>query len=77
MTGYSDTLLKVTLLANPKGVTASGEPCIQISLLLCSVNIIDYVATLSFYIDLLLQKVASHIDNADALEFFSIIRILR
>ena len=40
-------------------------------------NIIDYVATLSFYIDLLLQKVASHIDNADALEFFSIIRILR
>nr|CAD7425754.1 unnamed protein product [Timema monikensis] len=42
-----------------------------------SVNIIDYVATLSFYIDLVLQKFASHLENADILEFFSIIRIMR
>jgi len=42
-----------------------------------SVNIIDYVATLSFYIDLVLQQMASHLENADVLEFFSIIRILR
>ncbi|CAG0883006.1 unnamed protein product, partial [Darwinula stevensoni] len=42
-----------------------------------SVNIIDYVATLSFYIDLVLQKYASHLENADILEFFSIIRIMR
>jgi len=41
------------------------------------VNIIDYVATLSFYIDLVLQKFASHLENADILEFFSIIRIMR
>jgi len=42
-----------------------------------SVNIIDYVATLSFFIDLALQKFASHLENADILEFFSIIRIMR
>ena len=42
-----------------------------------SVNIIDYVATLSFYIDMALQKMASHLEKADVLEFFSIIRILR
>ncbi|XP_021915556.1 potassium voltage-gated channel protein Shaw isoform X1 [Zootermopsis nevadensis] len=42
-----------------------------------SVNIIDSVATLSFYIDLVLQKFASHLENADILEFFSIIRIMR
>ncbi|XP_052128652.1 potassium voltage-gated channel protein Shaw isoform X2 [Frankliniella occidentalis] len=42
-----------------------------------SVNIIDYIATLSFYIDLVLQKFASHLENADILEFFSIIRIMR
>lgn len=42
-----------------------------------SVNIIDYIATLSFYIDLVLQKVASDVENADILEFFSIIRIMR
>ena len=42
-----------------------------------SVNIIDYIATLSFYIDLILQQLASHLENADVLEFFSIIRILR
>ncbi|CAG9129489.1 unnamed protein product [Plutella xylostella] len=42
-----------------------------------SVNIIDYVATMSFYIDLTLQKYASHVENADILEFFSIIRIMR
>ncbi|XP_022238640.1 potassium voltage-gated channel protein Shaw-like [Limulus polyphemus] len=43
----------------------------------CAVNIIDFTATLSFYIDLVLQKFASHLENADILEFFSIIRIMR
>ncbi|XP_039435827.1 potassium voltage-gated channel protein Shaw-like [Culex pipiens pallens] len=42
-----------------------------------SVNIIDYIATLSFYVDLILQRFASHLENADILEFFSIIRIMR
>lgn len=42
-----------------------------------SVNVIDYVATLSFYIDLVLQTFASQLENADILEFFSIIRIMR
>jgi len=42
-----------------------------------SVNIIDCIATMSFYIDLVLAHVASHMENADVLEFFSIIRILR
>lgn len=32
---------------------------------------------MSFYIDLALQKFASHLENADILEFFSIIRIMR
>ena len=32
---------------------------------------------MSFYIDLLLAHLASHLENADVLEFFSIIRILR
>jgi potassium voltage-gated channel Shaw-related subfamily C protein 1 len=32
---------------------------------------------LSFYIDLVLAQLASHLENADVLEFFSIIRILR
>ncbi|XP_054266436.1 potassium voltage-gated channel protein Shaw-like [Macrosteles quadrilineatus] len=42
------------------------------------VNVIDFVATLSFYTDILLQSsVAHHIDKSDILEFFSIIRILR
>ena len=31
----------------------------------------------SFYIDLVLAQMASHLENADVLEFFSIIRILR
>jgi potassium voltage-gated channel Shaw-related subfamily C protein len=42
------------------------------------VNVIDFVATLSFYTDILLQSSVDHrIDKADILEFFSIIRILR
>ncbi|CAM1322376.1 Shaw (predicted) [Pycnogonum litorale] len=41
------------------------------------VNIIDFIATMSFYSDMLLQKIASGMNNADILEFFSIIRILR
>ncbi|XP_014665152.1 PREDICTED: potassium voltage-gated channel protein Shaw-like [Priapulus caudatus] len=39
------------------------------------VNIIDFVATMSFYIDYMLGKL--NFNNADILEFFSIIRILR
>ena len=42
-----------------------------------SVNVIDFVATISFYTDLILQHLVSHIKNADVFEFFSIIRILR
>ncbi|XP_071051938.1 potassium voltage-gated channel protein Shaw isoform X2 [Onthophagus taurus] len=42
-----------------------------------SVNVIDYIATASFYIDLVLRKFASHLENADIMEFFSIIRIMR
>lgn len=42
-----------------------------------SVNIIDYIATFSFYIDLALQSFAENMENADILEFFSIIRIMR
>lgn len=42
------------------------------------VNIIDLVATLSFYTDTIFQSsIARHIDDSDILEFFSIIRILR
>lgn len=40
-------------------------------------NWIDFVATLSFHSDMLLQYHFSDIENADILEFFSIIRILR
>ncbi|XP_015787209.1 potassium voltage-gated channel protein Shaw isoform X2 [Tetranychus urticae] len=42
-----------------------------------AVNIIDFTATISFYLDLALQNFAFHMDNADVLEFFSIIRIMR
>ena len=40
-------------------------------------NWIDFVATLSFHSDMLLQYYFADIENADILEFFSIIRILR
>lgn len=49
----------------------------RLSFVKSSVNIIDYVATMSFYIDLILTNFASHFENADILEFFSIIRIMR
>lgn len=42
-----------------------------------AINLIDITATISFYVDLLLQKHYSHLENADILEFFSIIRIMR
>ncbi|RWS31508.1 potassium voltage-gated channel protein Shaw-like protein [Leptotrombidium deliense] len=42
-----------------------------------AINVIDFTATLSFYIDLVLQYFAGHLENADILEFFSIIRIMR
>ena len=40
-------------------------------------NWIDFVATISFHSDTLLQHYFADIENADILEFFSIIRILR
>lgn len=55
-------------------ITASPNRCEFIK---SSVNLIDMIATLSFYIDLALQRFASHLENADILEFFSIIRIMR
>lgn len=41
------------------------------------INVIDFVATMSFYSDMLLQHLAADLENADILDFFSIIRILR
>lgn len=55
-------------------ITASPNRCVFIK---SSVNLIDMVATLSFYLDLALQRFASHLENADILEFLSIIRIMR
>ncbi|KAL2736596.1 potassium voltage-gated channel protein Shaw isoform X1 [Vespula maculifrons] len=55
-------------------ITASPNRCVFIK---SSVNLIDMVATLSFYLDLALQRFASHLENADFLEFLSIIRIMR
>lgn len=55
-------------------ITASPNRCEFIK---SSVNVIDMVATLSFYLDLALQRFASHLENADILEFLSIIRIMR
>ncbi|KAH9510642.1 hypothetical protein DERF_009159 [Dermatophagoides farinae] len=44
-----------------------------------AINVIDAIATLSFYSDLILQSLAASVQlaNADILDFFSIIRILR
>lgn len=55
-------------------ITASPNRCVFIK---SSVNLIDMVATLSFYVDLALQRFAAHLENADILEFLSIIRIMR
>ena len=44
------------------------------------INIIDFVATLSFYIDWALEEFVDDTDennNRDSIEFFSIIRIMR
>ncbi|KAK2705403.1 potassium voltage-gated channel protein Shaw-like [Artemia franciscana] len=41
------------------------------------VNIIDFIATVSFYFDIILQEIAQRMNEAEILEFFSIIRILR
>lgn len=41
------------------------------------INIIDFIATMSFYSDILLQRMSDGLENADILDFFSIIRILR
>lgn len=54
--------------------TASPNRCDFIK---SSVNLIDLIATLSFYVDLALQRFEAHMQNADILEFLSIIRIMR
>lgn len=42
------------------------------------VNVIDFLATLSFYTDILTQySVAKNLKKSDILEFFSIVRVLR
>lgn len=41
------------------------------------INVIDFIATMSFYSDMILQRLAADLENADILDFFSIIRILR
>ena len=43
------------------------------------VNIIDFIATLSFYMDVVVELtvVRQYVDKADILEFISIIKILR
>ncbi|XP_014255703.1 potassium voltage-gated channel protein Shaw-like [Cimex lectularius] len=60
--------LVVRLIVSPNKVQFMRSP----------VNMIDVMATLSFYTDVLLQDpVARALDKADVLEFFSIVRILR
>ncbi|KAF6210686.1 hypothetical protein GE061_013793 [Apolygus lucorum] len=60
--------LVVRLIVSPNKVQFMKSP----------VNLIDVMATLSFYTDVLLQDpVARALDKADILEFFSIVRILR
>ncbi|XP_068913762.1 potassium voltage-gated channel protein Shaw isoform X3 [Tenebrio molitor] len=49
----------------------------KLEFIISSVNIIDYIATASFYIDLILRRYAARLENADIMEFFSIIRIMR
>jgi potassium voltage-gated channel Shaw-related subfamily C member 1 len=49
----------------------------HIQFLLTPVNIIDFVATVSFYLDVLLTQLDMENDINDILEFFSIIRIMR
>lgn len=41
------------------------------------INVIDLVATTSFYIDWIMKEAARYIENQDMIEFFSIIRIMR
>ncbi|KAI3388066.1 hypothetical protein SNEBB_002528 [Seison nebaliae] len=50
-------------------------PC-KLTFMKSPVNIIDFVATLSFYIDLLVSRLQMNQDN-ELLEFISIIRIMR
>lgn len=63
--------LLVRFIVSPSKLTFIRSP----------VNVIDFVATLSFYTDILtdytLRQIEHDLTNADILEFFSIIRILR
>ncbi|OQR69168.1 potassium voltage-gated channel protein Shaw-like [Tropilaelaps mercedesae] len=57
----------VRFAVNPRKLDFARDP----------INIIDFIATMSFYSDMLLQYLAADLENADILDFFSIIRILR
>ncbi|XP_003737197.1 potassium voltage-gated channel protein Shaw [Galendromus occidentalis] len=57
----------VRFVVNPRKLDFAQDP----------INIIDFIATMSFYSDMLLQYLAADLENADILDFFSIIRILR
>lgn len=60
-------VLQVRLVSSPN----------KCQFIMSSVNIIDFIATMSFFVDLILQTFVSHFENADIFEFFSIIRIMR
>ncbi|KAG8195706.1 hypothetical protein JTE90_002969 [Oedothorax gibbosus] len=49
----------------------------KVDFMTAPINIIDFIATMSFYSDMLLQRIASDLEKADILDFFSIIRIFR
>lgn len=57
----------IRFVVNPRKLDFARDP----------INIIDFIATMSFYGDMLLQYLAADLENADILDFFSIIRILR
>ena len=75
---YSDTFLQVDKRLVYFWVVCEiyCDPTVKV-FLESPLNWIDFVATLSFHSDMLLQYYFKDIENADILEFFSTIRILR